>query len=77
MANGKTKVKLLNGSQISRCPRCKHEHLLEFEGDAFCMKCSWDSIGANVESLGLLSLFSQKNSLSMEKDETEFLLGAS
>lgn len=72
------KMKLLNGTKINRCPRCRHRDLLEFEGDAFCMKCSWDSIGANVDSLGLNRLFSESKfeaSPSIESEAEPLLLG--
>lgn len=72
------RTKLLNGTEINRCPRCKHRDLLAFEGDAFCMKCNWDSVEANVDSLGLNRLFSEMNfeaSRSIESKGEPLLLG--
>lgn len=74
------KVKLLNGTRITHCPRCKHRDLLDFEGDAFCLKCNWDSIEANVDSLGLNRLFSELIFDATDSQESEgeslLLLGA-
>lgn len=34
---------------VTNCPRCKSKELLKFEGDHFCLECSWDSLKMSVE----------------------------
>lgn len=34
---------------VSRCPSCGGIDLLTFEGDKFCLACSWNSIEMSVD----------------------------
>jgi hypothetical protein len=34
---------------VSACPRCRSKDLLAFDGDHFCLGCSWDSLEMSVE----------------------------
>ena len=46
---------------FTKCPRCKRDDLLEFEGEVFCNHCPWDSVLMNAEVLALaLHRFDQR-----------------
>lgn len=43
------KKKVAKAIAVTNCPKCKSKELLEFEGDHFCLACSWDSLEMSVE----------------------------
>jgi hypothetical protein len=38
---------------FKKCFRCKGSDLLEFEGEVFCQRCSWDSVVIHAEALAV------------------------
>jgi hypothetical protein len=42
------------------CPGCKNAELLEFEGEVFCDRCSWDSVLIHAEVLAEAQLLKQR-----------------
>jgi hypothetical protein len=42
---------------FDRCPRCRAEEPLKFEGEVFCLKCSWDSVDIHAEALAAAQIY--------------------
>ena len=41
---------------FNNCAICKDNHLMEFEGEVFCTRCTWDSVLINAEILAAAQL---------------------
>ena len=52
------------------CPGCKNKELLEFEGEVFCARCSWDSILIHAEVLAEAQLLRQRRRAKSGTDTT-------
>ncbi|MGK5087902.1 hypothetical protein WDW86_10120 [Bdellovibrionota bacterium FG-2] len=48
-SNQRMSLASLPSDVFNQCPRCESLGILKFEGEAFCLRCDWDSVRLHVD----------------------------